>query len=49
MKVKELMRTAVAKVSPSATVGEALSRMDGAGVTSLPVEDAEGFLSGVAG
>jgi len=48
MKVKELMRTAVAKVSPSATVGEALSRMDGAGVTSLPVEDAEGFLLGVA-
>jgi CBS domain-containing protein len=48
MKVKELMRTSVAKVSPDATVGEALSRMDASGVTSLPVEDAEGFLLGVA-
>jgi CBS domain-containing protein len=48
MKVKELMRTSVARVSPSATVREALSRMDGSSVTSLPVEDAEGFLLGVA-
>lgn len=48
MKVKELMRISVAKVSPAATVMEALSRMDGSGVTSLPVEDAEGFLLGVA-
>ena len=48
MKVKELMRTSVAKVSSAATVGEVLSRMDGSGVTSLPVEDAEGFLLGVA-
>jgi CBS domain-containing protein len=48
MKVKEIMRTSVAKISPAATVGEALSRMDGSGVTSLPVEDAEGFLLGVA-
>ena len=48
MKVKELMRTSVAKLSPGATVREALSRMDGSGVTSLPVEDAEGFLLGVA-
>jgi CBS domain-containing protein len=48
MKVKEIMRTSVAKISPAATVGEALSRMDGSGVTSLPVEDAEGFLFGVA-
>jgi len=48
MKVKELMRTAVAKVSSAATVGEVLSRMDGSGVASLPVEDAEGFLLGVA-
>ncbi len=48
MKVKELMRTAVAKVGPAVTVGEALSRMDGSGVTCLPVEDAEGFLLGVA-
>lgn len=48
MKVKELMRTSVAKVSPAATVREALSRMDGSGVTWLPVEDAEGFLLGVA-
>jgi CBS domain-containing protein len=48
MKVKELMRTSEAKVSPAATVGEVLSRMDGSGVTSLPVEDAEGFLLGVA-
>ena len=48
MKVKELMRTSVARVAPAATVGEALSRMDGSGVTSLPIEDAEGFLLGVA-
>jgi CBS domain-containing protein len=48
MKVKELMRTSVARVAPAVTVGEALSRMDGSGVTSLPVEDAEGFLLGVA-
>ena len=48
MKVKELMRTSVAKVSPGTTVGEALSRMDVSGATSLPVEDAEGFLFGVA-
>jgi CBS domain-containing protein len=48
MKVKELMRTSVAKAAPAVTVGEALSRMDGTGVTSLPIEDAEGFLLGVA-
>ena len=48
MKVKELMRTSVARVAPAATVGEALSRMDGSGVTLLPIEDAEGFLLGVA-
>lgn len=48
MKVKELMRTSVARVSPAATVGEALSRMNGSGIASLPVEDAEGFLLGVA-
>jgi len=48
MKVKELMRTSVAKAAPAVTVGEALSRMDGSGVTSLPIEDAEGFLLGVA-
>jgi CBS domain-containing protein len=48
MKVKELMRTSVAKVLPATTVGEALSRMDASGITSLPVEDAEGFLFGVA-
>ena len=48
MKVKELMRTSVTRVSPAATVREALSRMDGSGVTSLPVEDADGFLLGVA-
>ena len=48
MKVKELMRTSVTKVSPTATVEEALSRMSLSGVTSLPVEDAEGFLLGVA-
>jgi len=48
MKVRELMRTSVARVSPAATVREALSRMNGSGVTSLPVEDAEGFLLGVA-
>ena len=49
MKVKELMRTSVARVLPAATVGEALSRMDGSGVTSLPVEDAQGFLLGFVG
>ena len=48
MNVKELMRTSVARVAPAVTVGEALSRMDGTGVTSLPIEDAEGFLLGVA-
>jgi len=48
MKVKELMRTSVARVAPAVTVREALSRMDGSGVTSLPIEDAEGFLLGVA-
>ena len=48
MKVKELMRTSVARVAPAVTVGETLSRMDGTGVTSLPIEDAEGFLLGVA-
>jgi CBS domain-containing protein len=48
MKVRELMRTSVAKVSPVATVREALSMMDDSGVTSLPVEDAEGCLLGVA-
>jgi len=48
MKVKELMRTSVARVAPAVTVGEALSRMDGSGVTSLPIEDAEGCLLGVA-
>lgn len=48
MKVRELMRTSVAKVLPAATVREALSRMDGSGVTSLPVEDADGILLGVA-
>lgn len=48
MKVKEIMRTSVAKVSPTSTVGEALSRMDESGVTSLSVEDAEGFLLGIA-
>ena len=48
MKVKELMRTSVARVAPAVTVGETLSRMDGSGVTSLPIEDAEGFLLGVA-
>ena len=48
MKVKELMRTSVAKVAPAVTVGEALSRMDGTGVASLPIEDAEGVLLGVA-
>ena len=48
MKVKERMRTSVAKVSPAATVRKALSRMDESGVTSLPVEDAEGILLGVA-
>ena len=48
MKVKEFMRTSVAKVSPAATVGEALAKMDVSGVTSLPVEDAEGILLGVA-
>jgi CBS domain-containing protein len=47
MKVKELMRTSVAKVSPATTVGETLSTMDASGVTSLPVEDVEGFLFGV--
>jgi CBS domain-containing protein len=48
MKVKERMRTSVARVLPAATVAEVLSRMDGSGVTSLPVEDAGGFLLGVA-
>ena len=48
MKVKDLMRTSVAKAPPAATVQEALSKMDSSGVTSLPVEDAEGFLLGVA-
>ena len=48
MKVKDLMRTAVAKATPTVTVQEALSKMDSSGVTSLPVEDAEGFLLGVA-
>jgi CBS domain-containing protein len=48
MKVKELMRTSVARVSPATTVAEVLSRMEGSGVTSLPIEDAEGFLFGVA-
>ncbi len=48
MKVKELMRTSVAKVSPVATVRETLSMMDDSGVSSLPVEDAEGCLLGVA-
>lgn len=48
MKVKELMRTSVARVAPAVTVREALSRMDGSGVTSLPIEDAEGCLLGVA-
>jgi len=48
LKVKELMRTSVARVAPAVTVGEVLSRMDGTGVTSLPIEDAEGFLLGVA-
>jgi len=48
MKAMELMRACAAKVSPAVTVREALSRMDGSGVTSLPIEDAEGFLLGVA-
>ena len=48
MKVKEVMRTSVPKVSPGATVGEVLSRMDGSNITSLAIEDAEGFLLGVA-
>lgn len=48
MKVKELMRTSVAKVSPVATVRETLSMMDDSRVSSLPVEDAEGCLLGVA-
>jgi len=48
MKVKELMRTSVAKVSPVATVRETLSMMDDSGVSSLPVEDEEGCLLGVA-
>ena len=48
MKVKERMRTSVARVLPAATVAEVLSRMEGSDVTSLPVEDAEGFLLGVA-
>jgi CBS domain-containing protein len=48
MKVKERMRTSVARVLPAATVGEVRCKMDGSGVTSLPVEDAEGFLLGVA-
>ncbi len=48
MRVKERMRTLVEKVSPATTVAEALSMMDGSGVTSLAVEDAEGFLFGVA-
>jgi len=48
MKVKELMRTSVAKVSPVATVRETLSMMDDSGVSSLPDEDAEGCLLGVA-
>ena len=34
MKVKELMRTSVAKVSPVATVRETLSMMDDSGVSS---------------
>jgi CBS domain-containing protein len=38
MKVKERMRTSVARVLPAATVAEVLSRMEGSGVTSLPVE-----------
>ncbi len=42
------MRTSVVRASPAATVREAPSRMDGSGVTALPVEDAEGLLLGVA-
>jgi CBS domain-containing protein len=48
MKVKERMRTSVAKVSTAVTVEEALSTMNGSGVTWLAVEDAEGILLGVA-
>jgi CBS domain-containing protein len=48
MKVKELMRTSVPRPSPLVSVSEALSAMDRAGVTLLPVEDADGWLLGVA-
>jgi CBS domain-containing protein len=48
MKVKELMRTSVPRPSPLVSISEALSAMDRAGVTLLPVEDADGWLLGVA-
>jgi CBS domain-containing protein len=48
MKVKDLMRTSVPRLSTLVSVREALSTMEDAGVTSLPVEDAEGWLLGIA-
>ena len=39
LKVKELMRTSVARVAPAVTVGETLARMDGSGVTSAAIGD----------
>ena len=48
MEVKELMRTSVPRFSLLVSISEALSTMDRAGVTSLPVEDAGGWALGVA-
>src|SRR5215471_3827013 len=47
MKVVELMRTHIVKISPEATVADAVDMMDLYQLTSLAVVDSDGFPIGV--
>ncbi|WP_410582562.1 HPP family protein [Amycolatopsis sp. lyj-108] len=47
MRVREVMTTPVATVTPAATLGEAIAVLIGKGITSLPVVDDTGRLLGL--
>jgi CBS domain-containing protein len=47
MKVKEIMRKPMATLLPETPAKEALARMRSLGVTSLPVQDANGIFLGI--
>ena len=47
MKVKELMQKPIATLLPETSAKEALNRMRTLGVTSLPVQDANGVFLGI--